>query len=48
MYGRILEQHRIQPDQTLRIGNSLRPGTYTIKGLQGDLHQQVKLIKLPK
>ena len=45
--GRLVEaRNNLQPNQTLRIGDSYRPGIYFIEVVQGAQRSQTKLIKM--
>ncbi len=46
MQGRLIEQRQnLQPNQTLKIGDSYRPGVYLLEVQQGATRKQLKLIK---
>jgi hypothetical protein len=47
IYGRIMEVRTVAPEQTIQLGDRYRPGTYVMRFIQGQQHQEMKLIKLP-
>jgi Bacterial Ig domain/Secretion system C-terminal sorting domain len=47
MYGRVIEVRNVAAEQTIRLGDNYRPGTYFVKFIQATEHKEIKLIKLP-
>ncbi len=46
MQGHLIEQKdNILPDQTIKFGNTYRPGTYILETIQGSVKKQQKIIK---
>ena len=46
MYGRIIEVRNVSAEQTIKLGDRYRAGTYIVKFIQGENHKQLKLVKI--
>ena len=46
MYGRVIEVGNIAAEQTIKLGDKYRAGTYIVRFIQGENNKQLKLVKL--
>ena len=46
MYGRVIEIRNVAAEQTIRLGDKYKAGTYIVRLLQGEKQEELKLIKL--
>ena len=46
MYGRVIEIRNVAAEQTIKLGDKYKAGTYIVRLLQGEKQKELKLIKL--
>jgi len=46
LYGRVIEIRNVAAEQTIKLGDKYKAGTYIVRLLQGDKQKELKLIKL--
>ena len=46
LYGRVIEIRNVASEQTIKLGDKYKAGTYIVRLLQGDKQKELKLIKL--
>jgi hypothetical protein len=46
MYGRVIETRNVIANSITRFGDRYRAGTYFVKVIQGNLHKELKLVKI--